>query len=373
MVQCPKRQAIFAGLLKTYCKILYWTGLDVLTEIDGKRKIRLGLLFVNIILFLIFNIYSIVVFRKDIMALVFSVVVIGFWFSAMVSLYVVVVKPISIRKHYLDIVNFLCTKDPQDGLAVEAVKDKYINYIYILSKLYIVVFVSSGLCISILPLMLNAITGSKELIFGIIIPFLDPLSTPGFEIIYCFQFIQLAYAVCGFSTFQFIYTTMVLHSCCLMEVMVAKMEPEWQRGSPKNTLRLREIFQLHQRQIKSLQRTQSIFEAFNFNQMICTVVQATLTAFILIYESSWMQGYVLFVLAIVVFFVSCLHGEFVQIKAQALEQAVFCTMQWHKLTYSEKGMVTVLLIATQKKQYLDCGKIFILGLDVFMSVSGYLI
>lgn len=368
MSHTAKRQEIFGSLLKTYCKILYWTGLDVLTEIDFARRVHLGVLFINIVLFLGFNIYSIVVFRYDILALVFSVVVIGFWFSAMVALSVVVVKAKDMRKHYLDIVDFLCTEEESGDPAVEAVKDKYINYIFILSKLYIVVFMSSGVCISLLPLLRNAVTGSRELIFGIIIPFCDPQTTPGFAIIYGFQLLQVAYWVCGFPAFQFIYTTMILHSCCVMEVMATKMQPKWQRGSPRNILRLRGLFQLHQLQIGSLAQTQRIFEVFNFNQMICTVVQATLTAFILIYES-WLQGYVLFLLAIVVFFVSCLHGEFLQVKAKQLEVAVFNTMQWHKLSHAERGLVTILLLATQKKQHLQCGKIFTLGLSVFMSVG----
>lgn len=367
MAVCEQRKKSFNQLVALYSKIVHWSGLDTLTGLDEKKKFRLAFLFVNILIFLVCNIYSIVVFRNDVLALVFSVVVIGFWLSGMISLYVQVGKAKDLQEHFHDIETFMCTRNENEVPEVEEVKDKYIKLNYVLSKLYIIVFISTGSCIAILPMLLNWITGSRNFIFGIVIPFVDPTTSPGFEITYGFQLIQIAYAVCGFPAFQLIYNTMVLHSCCLLEIIVVKLKVEWHRNSSENLPRLREIFQLHQLQIKSLERTQRIFGIFSVSQLFCTVVQANLTAFILIFEN-WLQGYILFILNVSVFFVSCLFGEFVQIKAKQLEIAIFSSANWRKFTPSEQRMLMIFLLAAQKKQHLKCGKIFILGMAVFKAV-----
>lgn len=161
----------------------------------------------------------------------------------------------------------------------------------------------------------------------------------------------------------------VMHNCCLVDVLISTMAAPLPLRSSQNTGQLHHILTMHQEQLDSFLDIQRILNIYNTTQFICTVIQATLFAYILMFQPHWFAGYVLLAVSLLVVFVTCFYGTMYESKAIQLGQAIFNVLDWTNLTPAQRRKVYLLLECAQKNQQLRCGKMFVINYKTFLSVS----
>lgn len=362
-----KRADIFRSIESLYLFYSHFVGVDVTRQGSPLKLLSVQILIIDIVVVAVCNVYSIIKFHDDLIPLVFSLVVIGFFLSGIAAFFTTVWHKDSLHMIYGSIKEYYC--GPAGTRRQAAIKDKYVKMTFDVSLLFSVVYSLSGFAVLMCTVALNVVTSqSRALLFGFILPFVDVDSKGGFLVTFTFQALQIFVAVSGFVAFQVLYNVIVFHCYCQLEILTAELEPEWGFQTADNEKRLRDIFRLHQTQLESLADMEALFDLFNTTQLICTVFQVALTAFILLFEN-WIQGYFVFFLAVVVFLLNCVYGTIVQVKSMELEQAVFNTLQWSHLKPLQRRMVAFMLQMVQERQTIKCGRIFVLGFRSFVVVG----
>lgn len=256
--------------------------------------------------------------------------------------------------------------DPEE----EQIKDWYVDLMKRLCGIFFYAYLTLILLNVAYPVFGRVFLGERVLLFGFDFPLLDERTSPDYEIVLFYQCIQDLYTTANIVSYQYFFIIMMLHNCCLMDVLVKKMERPWALRSPENGRRLVDIILRHKEQMEFFQGIRNIFNVYFCLQLICTVCQASLMTFVFLFWN-WFPGYFLLVLAMGMLLVNCIYGTVIETKGENLANAVFHTLDWTVLEPKERRAVLLVLRSIQNNTQLTCGRIFVINYHTFLSVGGF--
>lgn len=249
----------------------------------------------------------------------------------------------------------------------ESIKDWYCARMRQLCRIYVVAY-TTLVTMNLLYSIVNRVFLDKRiLLFGLDVPFLDEDSSPDYEIVLIYELIQDFYTWVNIVSFQYLFIVLILHNLCLMDILIQKMKRPWKLHSEENWPRLRDILTAHQTQLSFFKRMSSLLDVYNTTQLICTTMNSTVVAYILVFNSS-IPGCVLLVLSLGMLLVNCTYGAYTERKAEELVVAAFDYLDWTALQPKERKGVVMLLKSTQNNTKLRCGGIFVVNYHTFLTV-----
>lgn len=218
------------------------------------------------------------------------------------------------------------------------------------------------------PIIGRVFLEERVLLFGFDAPYFDEKVSPDYEIVLFYQCIQDLYTCANIVSYQYFFITIMLYNCCLMDILMKKMEKPWELRSPENRKRLLDLVLRHQEQIDFFEGAKEIFNDYLTIQLICTVCQATLMAYVFLFWN-WFPGYFLLILAMGMLMVNCIYGTVIETKGEYFTNAVFHSLDWTVLTPKERRVVQLMLSRTQNKYKLTCGRMFEINYHTFLNVG----
>lgn len=365
-MESPYRVQILGDIEKSIHGFLAITGMDMLIHSSFKKVFRFHFNIIQALLFCICDGYSFYQFRDNLLMLIFSLSVVGIGTQGVSIMFIFVIRSADIRQRYYEVKAYQTQRAPDP--AEEAIKDRYCALMKRLCNIYLLVYTSLVTLNLLYSLIGRIFFDKRTLLFGLDMPFLDETVSPDYELVLAYQIVQDIYTWANIVSFQYFVNVLILHNCCLMDVLGQKMKGPWEPRSPDNWRRLLDILVLHQQQLDFFRGIQSIFNPYNTTQLICTTGTATVIAYILLFDV-WIPGYVLLVLSLGMLFVNCIYGTFIEKKASELVVATFDTLDWTVLSPRERRLVVVLLRSAQNNTQLRCGGIFVINYHTFLTVS----
>lgn len=361
------RMKILNDIERTIHRLLAITGMDVLKYRSFKKVFRFQFNIVQATLFCICDAYSFYQFRNEQFKLIFSLCIVGIVMQGVSTMFIFVIRNSDMRQRFLEVRAFheSVAADPGE----EEIKNWYCTTMRRLCQIYMFAY-SSLIILNLMYSLIGRIFfGQRTLLFGLDVPFLDETVSPDYEIVLGYQMIQDLYTWANIVSFQYFYIVMVLHNCCLMDIIKQKLKAPWEMRSANNWIRLREILASHQRQLEYFEGLTSILNPYHTTQLFSTAATSTLLAFFLLFDV-WIPGYVLLVLSLGMLFVNCIYGTYTEKKGDQLVEAFFHSLDWTVITPRERRIVVILLKSAQNNTHLRCGKIFVVNYHTFLNVSG---
>lgn len=347
--------------------LLAINGMDVLKYPSFKKLFRFHFNIIQATLFCACYAYTFYQFRDKQLELIFALCVCGIATQGVSTMFIYVIRNAAMRARFHEVRDFHAqlAQDP----AEEQIKDRYCALMRRLCRGYFSGYITLVTLNLLYSVVLRVVVGKRVLLFGLDVPFLDETTSPDYEIVLAYQLIQDVYTFANIVSFQYFFIVLILHNCCLMDILVQKMKGPWELRSPHNWTRLRDILVLHQRQLEFFQGLQSLFDPYNTTQLFCTGSTSALIAYMLLFDV-WIPGYVLLTLSLGMLLVNCIYGTYIEKKADALVVAAFDTLDWCVLTPKERRIVVLLLRTAQNNTQLRCGGIFVINYHTFLTVSG---
>lgn len=359
------RVKILQNIENSIHTIMAITGMDMLKYDNFKTLFRYKFNIVQATLFCVCYSYSLYQFSYKVLAFMFAVCVLGIAIQGVSIMFIFVFRSADIRARFFEVKKFQTQKASEP--AEEEIKDAYCALMWRLCRIYLFGYTSLITINLIYSLTCRIFFDKRILLFGLDVPFLDETISPDYEIVLVYQVVQDVYTWANVVSFQFFFNVLILHNCCLMDILVQKMKGPWEPRSANNWRRLREILMLHQQQLDFFRGIQDILNGYNTTQLFCTTGTATLIAYMLLFDV-WISGYVLLVLSLGMLLVNCIYGAYIEKKSDRLVDAIFDTLDWTILTPKERRFVVLLLKSTQINRQLRCGGIFVINYQTFLSV-----
>ncbi|XP_058447993.1 odorant receptor Or2-like [Malaya genurostris] len=240
--------------------------------------------------------------------------------------------------------------------------------------MYSALFVGSSVFAMLLPLVVYLWNGQKMLVFGVIVPFVDPESTEGYEINYMYQISVMLWAIPALTVSQNIYFAMVFNICIQYDMLIVKLEELdvlIKNSDAENTnstiyRNLVQIINYHQRLINFVLEIEDFYSLQIFIEVSASALQIVLTLFTL-NTAIWIPGYLMIVISTFQLLVVCVLGTMIDTRSESFTGGIY-NISWRRLPKAQQRLVQFSLANSQKPRLLTYGGVTPLNMNLFLTV-----
>lgn len=278
---------------ESFERILYWQHLVLkVMGVDGFgpnfRRSALTYFIVFLAnLFFVISLIDLVLFRQDVFNFTFVAVTIFYALIGLGRLAVVVrhsdaptVLVQSMKTVYQDAV-----RDPMETVVLQ----KYTNQLRQCVIFYTVIFMGGVVLTALLPLPIYWWSGDKILPFGVVLPFVDPESSDGYQLNYMYQVSCMLWTPPGLIASQNFYFALSFAIGIQYDVLVLKLKALDKLivynvdGSLNSEIRIEliKVVRYQQRLVQFISNLEDLYSYQTFLEVACNAMQIVMTLFVL--------------------------------------------------------------------------------------------
>ncbi|XP_065088818.1 putative odorant receptor 83c [Ochlerotatus camptorhynchus] len=239
---------------------------------------------------------------------------------------------------------------------------------------YSVMFMGGVALTGILPLVVYLWNGDKILPFGIVIPFINPETTDGYELNYLYQVSYMFWAPPGLTASQNFYFALAFNICIQYDVLVLKVrnldEMIAKNGDGELNGKIREgltnIIQYQQRLVNFISDLEQLYAFQTLVEVACNAIQIIITLFVL-HIDMWFPGYLVIIVSTFQLLLWCMLGTLIDVKSDVFTDQIY-NISWHNMAKEDKKIFKFMLEMSQQSQKLSCGRIMTVNMNMFVAI-----
>ncbi|XP_063706411.1 odorant receptor 94a-like [Culicoides brevitarsis] len=269
--------------------------------------------------------------------------------------------------------HYFCMKLRSEKRLVEiALFGKYAEYLKLIAIATNLLVLVAGSGSLILPFLMYPFLQELILPFGFVIPGMDYTQGVGFVASYLYQIFEVLLVV----TFAFLpmfhfLTFYVLFGCFHLDCQMIRLrdfndkltEINFQTKPIDRIHDLKKLIKMHQTFKEFIGNVDVIFAVQNLLDLLSISFQSITILFFCTTEF-WAQGYGIVFAIVTPVFMTCAYGVVLETKGNKLVESIY-ELNWHLLRVTERRLIVLYLVGTQKMKYFSFGSYLPVNFDTF--------